>query len=84
MIGMKKLRRYDLYAPSASKIKEKNYPYDKSVKLVFESLEKFSPKLSSFAKNVFEKNHIDSSIRPGKEMEHFAVLYLLKLHPMFW
>ena len=32
MLGMKRLRRYDLYAPSASKIKEKNYPYDKSVK----------------------------------------------------
>jgi len=66
MLKVKKLRRYDLYAPATAKIKEKNYPYDKSVKLVLESLSKFSPKLSEFAKSVFEHNHIDSAIRPGK------------------
>ena len=66
MLKVKKLRRYDLYAPATAKIKEKNYPYDKSVKLVLESLSKFSPKLSEFAKSVFEHNHIDSAIRLGK------------------
>lgn len=81
MIGMKKLRRYDLYAPSASKIKEKNYPYDKSVRLVFESLEKFSPKLSLFAKKVFEENHIDSSIRPGKRDGAFCSTLSPKMTP---
>ena len=45
LLGMNKLRRYDLYAPNKSKIKEKNYSYDKSVKLVLESLAKFSPLL---------------------------------------
>lgn len=66
MLKMKKLRRYDLYAPAASNIKEKSYSYDKSAKLVFDSLSKFSPRLSEFAKKVFAENHIDSSIRPGK------------------
>ena len=65
MVGMKKLRRYDLYLP-ITKIKEKRYPYDRSVKLVLDSLDKFSPKLSEFALNVFKQRHIDSSIRPGK------------------
>ena len=65
MLKVKKLRRYDLYAP-ITKIKEKNYPYDKSVKLVLESLSKFSPKLSEFAKKIFEQNHIDSTVRTGK------------------
>jgi len=31
LLGMKKLRRYDLYAPRKSKIKEKTYSYDKSI-----------------------------------------------------
>ncbi len=72
MLGLKKLRRYDLYAPAAAKIKEKRYPYDKSVKLVFESLEKFSPKLSNYAKNVFNEKHIDSEIRKGKREGAFC------------
>ncbi|MFQ5573256.1 MAG: M3 family oligoendopeptidase, partial [Nitrosopumilaceae archaeon] len=81
MLGMKNLRRYDLYAPSTSKIKEKNYPYDKSVKLVFESLEKFSPKLSNFAKKVFSENHIDSSNRPGKRDGAFCSSLTPKITP---
>ncbi len=81
MLKMKKLRRYDLYAPAASNIKEKNYSYDKSAKLVFESLEKFSPKLSKFAKKVFLENHIDSSIRPGKRDGAFCSTLTPKITP---
>lgn len=81
MIGLKKLRRYDLYAPPTSKIKEKNYPYDKSVKLVFESLEKFSPKLSTFAKKVFVEKHVDSSIRQGKRDGAFCSTLSPKITP---
>ena len=66
MLGVKKLRRYDLYAPITSKIKEKKYPYDKSVKLVLDSLNRFSPEISSHAKTVFDQNHVDSSVRTGK------------------
>lgn len=66
MIGLKKLRRYDLYVPSTFKVKEKNYPYTKSVKLVLESLNRFSPQLSEYAERVFKENHIDSEIRQGK------------------
>jgi len=81
MLKMKKLRRYDLYAPSTGNIKEKKYPYDESVKLVFESLEKFSPKLSDFAKQVFKENHIDSSIRPGKRDGAFCSTLSPKITP---
>ena len=66
MLNLKKLRRYDLYAPSSSNIKEKTYPYDKSVRLVFDSLGRFSERLEGFAKRVFDEKHIDSSIRKGK------------------
>ena len=81
MLGLKKLRRYDLYAPATSKIREKNYQYDKSVKLVFESLEKFSPKLSAFAKKVFIEKHVDSSIRQGKRDGAFCSTLAPKITP---
>ena len=66
LLGMKKIRRYDLYAPRKSNIKEKTYSYGKSVKLVLESLDKFSPTLAKYASNVFSQNHVDSELRPGK------------------
>ncbi len=81
MLGLKKLRRYDLYAPATSKIKEKNYQYDKSVKLVLESLERFSPKLSAYAKEVFVKNHVDSAIRLGKRDGAFCSTLSPKITP---
>ena len=81
MLKMKKLRRYDLYAPAAANIKEKNYQYDKSVKLVFESLRKFSPKLEEFAKKVFNEKHVDSSIRVGKRDGAFCSTLTPKITP---
>ena len=81
MLKMKKLRRYDLYAPAAANIKEKNYQYDKSVKLVFESLKRFSPKLEEFAKKVFNENHVDSSIRVGKRDGAFCSTLTPKITP---
>ncbi len=81
MLGMKRLRRYDLYAPSTSTVKEKNYTFDRSVKLVFESLERFSPKLSNFVKKVFLENHVDSSNRPGKRDGAFCSTLSPKITP---
>ena len=81
MLNMKKLQRYDLYAPAASKIKEKNYSYNQSVKLVFESLGKFSNILEEFARKVFNENHIDSSVRPGKRDGAFCSTLTPKITP---
>ena len=81
MLNMKKLQRYDLYAPAASKIKEKNYSYNQSVKLVFESLGKFSNTLEEFARKVFNENHIDSSVRPGKRDGAFCSTLTPKITP---
>ena len=66
LLGMKKIRRYDLYTPRKSNPKEKTYSYGKSVKLVLKSLDKFSPTLSKYASSVFSQNHVDSELRPGK------------------
>lgn len=80
-LGLKRLRRYDLYAPNVKKIKEKNYPYQKAASLVLESLAKFSPKLSGFAKSVFEQNHIDSEVRSGKRDGAFCSTITPKITP---
>ena len=81
MLKMKKLRRYDLYAPAAANIKEKIYSYDKSVKLVFESLGKFSSALEGHARKVFNENHIDSEIRQGKRDGAFCSTLTPKITP---
>ncbi|MEK0345925.1 MAG: M3 family oligoendopeptidase [Nitrosopumilus sp.] len=81
MLKIKKLRRYDVYAPAAANIKEKNYTYNKSVKLVFESLGKFSKSLEEFARKVFNENHIDSSIRQGKRDGAFCSTLSPKITP---
>lgn len=81
MLKMKKLRRYDVYAPATVNIKEKNYTYSKSVKLVFESLGKFSETLEEFARKVFNENHIDSSIRQGKRDGAFCSTLTPKITP---
>jgi len=81
MLKMKKLRRYDLYAPAATNIKEKNYSYNKSVKLVFESLGKFSDTLEGYARKIFNENHIDSDVRKGKRDGAFCSTLTPKITP---
>jgi oligoendopeptidase F len=80
-LGLKKLRRYDLYAPNARRIKEKNYPYQRAVSLVLESLKEFSPKLSDHARKIFSENHIDSEIRKGKRDGAFCSTITPKITP---
>ncbi|MDH5664997.1 MAG: M3 family oligoendopeptidase [Nitrosopumilus sp.] len=81
MLNMNKLRRYDLYAPATANIKEKRYPYNKSVKLVFESFGKFSDTLEEYAKKIFNENHIDSEVRQGKRDGAFCSTLTPKITP---
>jgi oligoendopeptidase F len=80
-LGLRKLRRYDLYAPATKKLKEKRYPYQKAISLVLESLAKFSPQLADYAKSVFAQNHVDSEIRPGKRDGAFCSTISPKITP---
>lgn len=81
MLKIKKLRRYDLYAPVAANIKEKNYSYNKSVSLVLESFGKFSTTLEEFAQKIFNEKHIDSSVRQGKRDGAFCSTLTPKITP---
>jgi oligoendopeptidase F len=80
ILKMKKLRRYDIYAPIQKK-EEKRYSYDKAVKLVLETLNDFSPQLSEYAKRVFVQRHVDSTIRTGKRSGAFCSTITPKITP---
>ncbi|MDE1769336.1 MAG: M3 family oligoendopeptidase, partial [Thaumarchaeota archaeon] len=80
ILKMKRLRRYDIYAPVQKK-DEKRYTYDMAVKLVLETLNDFSPQLSEYAKRVFVKRHVDSTIRPGKRSGAFCSTISPKVTP---
>lgn len=65
LIGMKKLRRYDLYAPISSKnIPRIQFRY--ATRLVLDTFHKFEPRFGQYAERLFKENHIDSEIRNGK------------------
>ncbi|MBI3165046.1 MAG: M3 family oligoendopeptidase [Anaerolineales bacterium] len=63
-LGMKKMRRYDIYAPLAAS--KKKYDWNTAVTMVLDAFTGFSPKVADLAKRVFEQDRIDSEIRKGK------------------
>ncbi|MGH2582454.1 MAG: M3 family oligoendopeptidase [Anaerolineales bacterium] len=70
LLGMDKLRRYDIYAPVASSTKE--YPYSQAVSMTLECLADFEPKIEQMARRVFEAGRVDSEVRKGKRSGAFC------------
>jgi oligoendopeptidase F len=64
LLGMDKLRRYDVYAPVSKSSKE--YPFEKAAQMVLESFADFHPDFGKQARRVFDENHLDSEVRKGK------------------
>jgi oligoendopeptidase F len=65
LIGVKKLRRYDLYAPISSKNAPK-ITFKNAAKLVLDTFHRFHPRFGTYTERLFKENHIDSEIRNGK------------------
>ncbi|MGV8107102.1 MAG: M3 family oligoendopeptidase [Nitrososphaerota archaeon] len=65
LVGMKKLRRYDLYAPISSKNIPK-FTFKNATRLVLDTFHKFDPSFGLYTERLFKENHIDSEIRNGK------------------
>lgn len=61
-LGVKKLKRFDIYAPL--KKKEKKVSFDEAIELVLGAFEEFSPRFASAAKKIIEEKHID--VKPNK------------------
>jgi oligoendopeptidase F len=78
-IGMKKLRRYDIYAPVAAS--KKTYKWDEAVTMVLDAFQAFSPQVAELAKRVFDESRIDSEIRKGKRGGAFCWSVLPDMTP---
>ena len=70
MIGMPRLRRYDLYAPLSSS--DKQFSYDTAVNMVVDTFGRFSPRVGQLAGQVFEAGHVDAEVRHGKQSGAFC------------
>jgi len=64
LLGMEKLRRYDIYAPVASA--DKPYEYPSAAAKVLESFSQFDERFARLAERVFAEDHVDSEVRKGK------------------
>src|ERR671923_451516 len=82
MLGMKKLRRYDLYAPISNKASDsKQFTYGKAVQSVLDTFGNFDPQFRRLAERVFAKHHVDSEIRRAKRGGAFCYTVIPKLTP---
>jgi oligoendopeptidase F len=82
MLGMKKLRRYHLYAPISNKASDsKKFTYGKAVETVLDSFAHFDPQFRRLAERVFMERHIDSEIRKAKRGGAFCYTVIPKLTP---
>jgi oligoendopeptidase F len=79
LLGMERLRRYDVYAPIARS--DKQYPFDQAAKMVFDSFRQFDPRLEQLARRVFEQDHLDSEVRKGKRGGAFCASTSPRLTP---
>jgi oligoendopeptidase F len=64
LLGMERLRRYDLYAPVAKT--DKTYDFNQAAGMVFDAYLNFDPKLANLARRVLDADHMDSQVRRGK------------------
>jgi oligoendopeptidase F len=82
MLGIKKLRRYDLYAPISTKPSDsKNFTFGKAVSTVLDTFDSFDPKFRMLAEQVFAKQHVDSEIRRAKRGGAFCYTVTPEITP---
>jgi len=79
LLGMDKLRRYDIYAPVAQS--EKTFEFSAAAEMVFASFNEFDPKIAKLAQRVFDDDHLDSEVRKGKRDGAFCASTLPEMTP---
>lgn len=79
MIGVDKLRRYDVYAPL--KDVAKDYKFDESKDIVLGVFKDFDEEIYGYAKRMFDKKHIHSDIQKGKRGGGFCSSVLPEIDP---
>jgi oligoendopeptidase F len=79
LLGMPRLRRYDIYAPVARS--DKDYSFAEATAMVFESFREFDPRLEQLSRRVFDESHLDSEVRKGKRSGAFCATVTQDLTP---
>ena len=69
-LGMDRLRRYDVYAPTESVQRE--VPFAEGTSIVFDSMKGFSGTMAELAERVLAEDHLDSEVRQGKDTGAFC------------
>jgi oligoendopeptidase F len=70
LLGVPRLRRYDIYAPVVKS--DKTYEFGQAAGMVMESFRRFDPRFADHARRVFEDHHLDSEVRKGKRIGAFC------------
>ncbi len=79
-LGMKKLRRHDIYAPLKI-AKEEKISYEESKKIVLSTFDAFSKGFGEKAKRIINERHIDSHPRQNKSGGAFCLTIAPSIAP---
>ncbi len=79
LLGMERLRRYDIYAPVVQS--DKTYAFPQAAEMVLTSFREFDPQFAQLAERVFAENHLDSQVRKGKRGGAFCATAAPTLTP---
>ncbi|RMF31640.1 MAG: M3 family oligoendopeptidase [Candidatus Nitrosothermus koennekii] len=78
LLDVKRLRRYDIYAPLKA---QKKFSYEQAVKLVLDAFNEFDHRFRKYAEDIFKKKHVDSELREGKRSGAFCYTVTPKILP---
>lgn len=79
ILGLPRLRRYDIYAPVSSS--GKSYTFDEAASLVLDAYHHFDSQVAELAMKVFKSGHLDSQVRKGKRDGAFCATITPELTP---
>ena len=79
ILGVDKLRRYDIYAPVTTTTKD--YSFGNAAEMVLDSFHEFDPRFANAAMKVVQERHIDSEVRKGKRAGAFCATVTPDLTP---
>ena len=80
LLGMDKLRRYDIYAPVA-KADAEDIPLNEGIKIVLDTMGQFSKNFERLAKEILDDDHLDSHPRKNKRGGAFCATVGPKISP---
>lgn len=79
LLGMERLRRYDIYAPVVKS--DKKYEFAAAAEMVFTAYREFDPHIAELAEKIFAANHLDGEVRKGKRSGAFCATLTPDLTP---